>query len=172
MKRSRWKITLLIPIIILLFALPNVSAMFQNQGNASNGARVAAFNITETGTLTDYLAMNIVPGYNEGGKIVLTNSSEVAVDCNITITKVTDNIGKLTATLYASPSDKEVTKDSSNTNNNTWTYIDRLEPNQKNVEYQLILNWQAIDINAEDTNLKDIGKVDYFTVTVKATQVD
>jgi hypothetical protein len=131
---------------------------------------VASFNIQEEGTLTDYITANISPGYTESGTIKLKNSSEVSVDCTITIKKESDNISNLETLLYDSDGKA---MECTGKSDNTWTFIDRLEPNQGEAEYHLMLNWQAVaDIEAEDTNLNDIGKVDYFTVTISATQVD
>jgi hypothetical protein len=170
MNKNKKKMLLLIPIIVLVCAFPNVSARFLHQGNTSNGARVASFNIKDEGTWTDYIAVNISPGEDiEARTIKLKNASEVAVDYTITIKKETNNIGNLETLI----------KDSNGTaiectskSDNTWTFTDRLDPNQSEAEYQVMLNWQATGINEVDTNLNDIGKVDYFTVTITATQAD
>jgi hypothetical protein len=148
--------------------LPGLVARFSSQDETGDNGRVATFNVTEEGTWTKEIQATVNPGENNitftnktGDKeplIKITNSCEVAIAYSITITNVTKNIKKLKNT-----DDKYV-----------WELSGELEPGKSYTADDTLnfLKWNSTDIKETDDNLEYMGRVDYFTVEVTATQIN
>jgi hypothetical protein len=167
--RERIKKNAIILIILLaVWSLPNVSAKYLNQKRNANTARVAAFKITDEGSWSTYADATISPGNTISNKspVKITNASEVAVECTITIKRYSNNIKSMVP--------EKITLDDTdltlNNNSDTWTYTQTLQPSEE-MASNLIIYWKSSDEKA-DENLNYRGMVDYFTVTVSANQVD
>lgn len=68
-------------------------ARYSTTVSGSDSARVAKFEVKQTGTFTkDLYLEDYYPGFSQQYTIVLENRSEVAVQCKVTVEKLSDNM--------------------------------------------------------------------------------
>lgn len=139
-------------------------ASYTSSGQNTNDARVAIFSVKGGGALTKPIDAKLVPGEVSETSLIITNSSEVAVDCTIEVTNVTKNLPlKFCVTKEGSTPDESAWKD------NGCTLAMQQLPAGGGTAYTLHIKWVNQDAQ-QDLDL--MGQVDYITVTVTATQVD
>lgn len=139
--------------------------------SSSDGARVAAFHIKQTGTIFEQITADVTPGKTQTVGLTIENRSEVAMEYTLKVTNVTNNITPLKFTLK--PAD-----DSTNTpavtteshENGISISSARQLPGEHTDKYSLNIVWEPSQNEAEDLAL--IGMVDYITVSVTASQID
>lgn len=122
-------------------------ARYSTTVSGSDSARVAKFELKETGSFSQDLYLEYQPGMNKTYTIVLENHSEVTVDCTVTVKRLSDNM-PLTVTFD--------------------TVNVQLDPNDTTGKtYTLTLTWPS-----EDNDARYSYEVDAIRVTVDAVQVD
>ena len=67
-------------------------ARYTTTDTGEDSARVAKFEITETGIFVDTMVAEILPGDSEKRTIEVVNKSEVAVNCTVTLKNVYNNL--------------------------------------------------------------------------------
>jgi hypothetical protein len=172
-RKYRTVMVLFILMLVSVVCLPGLSARFFTSASQINQARVATFNIDfryGTTTWTQTLQGLIRPsktGDDNGSTLNIVNKSEVAVTYDIIIKRVTSNIEPLEIALYNSMGTLQPSEETDNSK----TYSVQAAPVGQTDTYGLRLDW-AEDTEGEDSNLQYMGMVDYYTITVTATQVD
>jgi len=124
-------------------------ARYTTTDTGEDSARVAKFEVTETGIFVDTMVAEILPGDSEERTIQVENKSEVAVNCTVTLTNVYNNLpikllingAENTCSIPLAPGA-------------TGTY---------NVKF---------DWDAPEADLSYIGKVDLIEVQILAEQID
>jgi len=157
-------------------------ARYTVSGNGGDHARVAAFNIEQTGTIFETLDATVTPGTTQSAELTINNKSEVAVAYTLTVTNVTKNLPlKFTLTPTESSSAGDTNADGANANkapeftsekheNGVSTSSATQIPGEHSDRYTLNIVWDASE-NSED-DLARMGMVDYITIAVTATQID
>ena len=130
-------------------------AKYSATGNGKDAARVAKFDVSEDGV---YFSENIVfdetvPG-SEKKEIIVTNNSEVAVACVVTIKNTTQNI----------PYSFSINGSTFSMNECSVTCY--LEPNSQDNIIEIVTEWD------EEGAVKYMGMVDMIKLTISAEQVD
>jgi len=133
----------------------NLYARYVSQDAASDGARVATFNVSQTGTLTQPFDIVLDPSQTQTYQITLENKGETAVQYTMTAQNLTGNLP-----LYLKWTDStsaEVT--------------DPVEggfiANSGSATYTLTIGWEA-----GDNNFLYQKEIDHIVVTVQCVQVD
>ena len=67
-------------------------ARYSSTVTVTDSARVARFEVNETGTFSKELLLEYFPGSTNTYTVVLENHSEVAVKCNVNIQRLSNNI--------------------------------------------------------------------------------
>ena len=130
-------------------------AKYSATGYGEDAARVAKFDVSEDGA---YFSENIIidevaPG-SEEREIIVTNNSEVAVACVVTIKNKTQNI----------PYSFSI--DGSTLSMHECSVTCNLEPNSKDNKIEIVIEWE------EEGALKYMGMVDLIELTISAEHVD
>ncbi len=143
-------------------------ARYTKSTSGSNNARVAAFNITQEGTIFEAFEADIIPGETQSAELIIANKSEAAMEYTLTVTNVTGNLEPLKFTLYSV--DGTITPVSSESyENGISKYGVTQIPGEHTDKYRLNIIWEPSD---KEKALESMGMVDYITVSVTATQVD
>jgi hypothetical protein len=142
-------VLLVLCIVTLSISLiPNLSARFTSATVSENTARVAKFAIDENFTSeSQSVQVTALPGGQDTVQVEISNPSEVAVQCTLTVDRVTKN---LPLTVHS---------------NDAMTAT--LAPNGSTT---ITLNW-AWDESA-GTDDKYSGMVDYVKLTLTSEQID
>lgn len=150
--------------LLSMWLLSNMYARYTTQASGEDSARVAIFDVTETGTLTqDINDISIAPGGAAEYEVTVTNKSEVAIKYSITAVNKYNNL-PLRFQMYKkttsdSESKQKISGDSIPANDNTaHTYI---------LEISWPTGTEAVE-KSEDYS----GKTDAFVITLKAEQID
>lgn len=125
-------------------------ARYSTTVSGSDSARVAKFEVRQTGTFTQDLYLeDYYPGVTKTYTIVMENHSEVTVDCTLTVLRLSEN---MPVEVTVSPAAGTV----------------RLAPNDKTGQtYNITLSWPAGISDAAYS-----GEVDAIRIRVDAVQVD
>jgi len=125
---------------------------------AEDTARVARFEISESGLQEHYITASIIPGESAVQELKIQNKSEVAVEYTIKVEKLTDN---LPVAFRIGETESE---------GNVFTYTQTLQPNETAENtYTLELIWPDTP-EARDPAYS--RQVDLLKVTVSAVQKD
>ncbi len=143
-------------------------ARYTTSTSGSDSARVAAFSITQEGTIFNQIKADVTPGTIQSAELAITNKSEVAMEYTLTVSNVTGNIAPLKFTLSAEEGTPGVTTESYK--NGISINSARQIPGEHTDNYVLNIVWEP-SANEED-DLARIGMVDYITVSVTAAQID
>ncbi len=154
----------------ILFSMQLVGsayARYKTTVSNSDNARVAKFNITQSGTIFQEINVSF-PRSEEEQPITLEikNDSEVAVEYVVTVTNVTGNFPTLQFVLKAADENTAPITTSTHENGVSTNKVYRL-PGNKTDTYTL-----DITLLEDENNLEYMGMVDYITISVTATQVD
>jgi hypothetical protein len=143
-------------------------ARYTTSITSSDGVRVAAFSITQEGTIFETIKADVTPGTTQSAELVITNKSEVAMEYTLTVKNVTGNLTPLKFTLSADGDTPPVTTESyeNGISINSACQI----PGEHTDKYALNIVWEPSDNEEDDLAL--IGMVDYITVSVTASQID
>ncbi len=145
-------------------------ARYTASTSGSDGARVAAFRITQEGTIFETVKAEVTPGTTQSAELTITNKSEVAMEYTLTVTNVTGNITPLKFRL--SPADDTTPRITTQKHENGISISSaRQIPGDHTDKYNLEIVWEQ-DHNDLEKDLDFIGMVDYITVSVTAAQID
>lgn len=137
--------------------------------SGSDSARVAAFSLTQEGTVFQTIEADVTPGTTQNAELTITNKSEVAMEYTLTVTNVTGNITPLKFTL--NPADANTPPVTTESYENGISINSACQiPGNHTDNYTLNIVWELSENEADDLAL--IGMVDYITVSVSATQID
>lgn len=159
-QREKWMIYLLAVLLCLVLAsfwvMCNIYAKYTASATGSDSARVARFQIMETGTepksLTQEFAVNLSPGESETFGVTVTNGSEVAVHYAIKARNLTNN---LPLTFQMKKENQVITSDDIPANDGTAR------------NYYLEIDWPM-----EQADASYAGKTDVIEVILEAAQID
>lgn len=165
--KNKTKMNISIRVAAVLLCLTLVSAClvsglfarYATSGQSSDNARVAKFSVEGSGTFSQPIEANLVPGESKSADVIIENNSEVAVEYTITVTNVTNNL----------PLNLRMEKDgvSHDAQGNSITHTEQQLPGSHTDEYKLHIAWPK-----GDNDPAKMGMVDYITVTVTAAQTD
>lgn len=139
---------------------------------ASDGARVAKFEISETGMEdiqgTELLiTADLVPGETHTKELTIQNKSEVAVEYTVTVKNVTGNL-PLTFDVVAAAGSAAVSSVTKDEETGEYYFSARLEPSETTANtYTLQIIWPA-----DKSSTQYVGMVDKVKVSISATQID
>lgn len=93
-KTGRILLVYLVYLLIVTFLLTGVSFSQYATTTTSNeeSARVAVFDVSQSGSFSTLFQLQVMPGFRETYEIVLTNGSEVTVDYTLSAEQLADNI--------------------------------------------------------------------------------
>jgi len=155
-----------------LFSMHLVSGLYARYTtgtSGSDGARVAAFRITQEGTIFQTIEANVVPGTTQSAELTITNKSEIAMEYTLKVTNVTGNLTPLKFTLE--PADENTSPITTERYENGISINSACQiPGEHTDKYILNIVWEP-SANEED-DLALSGMVDYITVSVTAAQID
>lgn len=149
--------------LISSYLTAEMFARFAASDSGSDSARVATFNVSETGTLVGYFAAELIPGVPCVRDIVVKNNSEVAISYTITIRNESNNMDM--SFRFGTEGDMHDMTLSADGHTCT-SYLDALSEEQN---YKLEITWNS---KGPETDLEYMGCVDLIKVTLIATQVD
>ena len=139
--------------------------------NASNSARVAAFNIEAEGVLFQTIEAKVKPGDTQDATLTINNNSEVAVECSIAINKVTNNLPDMTFALAEPNGDTTATTLAEGGGTGASAFSPFQIPAGGKAEYILKIHWEP-DTGTPKNDLARMGMVDHVTISVTTTQID
>ncbi len=176
-KERNVKVNILMCIVAaLLFAtlfsmhlVGGLYARYTTSMSSSNSARVAAFSITQEGTILETVEANVTPGTTQSAELTIANKSEVAMEYTLTVTNVTGNLAPLKFKLNRADENTSPVKTESYEKGISINSVCQI-PGEHTDKYTLDIVWEP-SANDED-DLALIGMVDYITVSVTATQID
>lgn len=170
-RSNRSKLNIPICVAAVMFCLTLFStyfvsglyARYTSSALNANEARVAIFSVKGGGELTKPIVADLVPGGVSEKNLIITNDSEVAVDCTIEVTNVNNNLPLefCITEAEATPSDWK---------KNGCTFDAQQLSASEEATYILHIKWVGQAEPQKDLDL--MGQVDYITVTVTATQAD
>lgn len=134
-------------------------ARYSTSGQSGGYARAAKFSIEGSCTLSQGIEADCIPGSTKMVDLTIENNSEVAVEYTVEVANETKNLPLRFRMGAGGPAVTE--------NANGFSFTNQEIPGSHTDTYTLCIDWKAAD-NDPDY----MGKVDYITVTVTATQID
>lgn len=184
-QKERWMIYTLAVLLCMVLAsfwlMCNIYARYSSQASGSDEARVAKFEVTQAGTLTQQIKVEVWPGFNTSDtangtyQVSVKNNSEVAIEYVVNVKNVYKNLplqfqmldenGNVITSKSTDPSalNYDLSKSAEIPANDTTEHT-----------YQLKVSWPTTgaDVNANPQNPDYAGKVDVIEITLKAVQKD
>ena len=146
-------------------------ARYTTKAMASDGARVAKFEITETGlgsTTEAVVTANLVPGQTTTKTLTIQNKSEVAVEYTITVKSMTNNLPLTFAVSEENSTTADVSEMSKDAVSGEYSCSAQLAPNETTPNtYTLEITWPA-----DESSTQYVGMVDQVKVSISAIQID
>ena len=178
-QKERWILYTLAVMLCMVLAsfwlMCNIYARYSTQTSGSDSARVARFDVQETGTLSEQIInANVYPGFSGKYTVSVKNNSEVTIAYVMNIKNKYNNLPLQFRML--DKDGKEITTDSSD---DPSEYVlsksdEIVAKDSSEHTYQLEISWPTDQAN-ESENLQDpdyAGKVDVIEITLKAVQKD
>lgn len=135
-----------------------IYARYSSEAEGEDSARVARFEVTETGTvLTSDIVEALIPGETVVRTVSVENKSEVAVKYSVTLVNLTGNL-PLALSLEKASGGK--------TDGAAYDVLGIGE----SADYNVVLYWP--DDRPEDRSAEYSGKIDQVRVVLTAEQVD
>lgn len=133
-------------------------ARYTTTATGSDTARVAKFSISGTAIQSADITADLSPGEAKTCQLEINNDSEVAVEFEVSIKNLTDNL----------PLDFSVRleNDSELQESDQFVFTDQMSPAEKTI-YKLYILWPG-----DASSPQYSGMVDQIRVTVNATQID
>ena len=144
---------LLCLILISLWMLGDMYARYTTDKDGSDGARVAAFNITESGTAAQDIEADVNPGESLDYTVTVTNQSETAIHYEIAVENKYNNLPLVCTMLDAE--------------GNEITQGDIAAGDAKAHKYTLKITWPK-----DQNDASYAGKTDQLVVKLNAVQTD
>ena len=79
-------------LVLLCLALPLTVSRYLSEDGTGDGAEVAQFDVSQSGTLTQTVALEFGEVWTRELDIVLKNQGEVDVICTVTVTRGSENL--------------------------------------------------------------------------------
>lgn len=146
---------LLCLVMATFWLMSNIYARYVTSSSGEDGARVAQFNITESGTATSTINVTLQPGETEEYPVDVTNNSEVTIAYEIDVQNKYKNLPLETKMLDTNGN--EITNNSSEISAN----------DTKSHQYKLQISWPKDKQDEEYA-----GKTDQLEITLRAVQKD
>lgn len=165
-KEEKWIIYIFITLLCLVLTsfwlMCNIYARYTSEASGSDGARVARFDITQSGEATSRIKVNVYPGYSQSYKVSVTNRSEVAVEYAMEIKNTYGNL----------PLEFKMLDDQGN--EISTKSIDVSAQDRTEHSYQLNISWpDGVDAAYSSAKSPDYaGKTDVVEIILKAVQID
>ena len=183
MERSRQKerwilytLTVLLCMVLASFWLMcNIYARYSTKATGSDGARVAKFDVTDEGAVTQQIKTAVYPGSKEIYQVNVTNNSEVAIEYEMNVKNQYNNLPLQFRMLDSTG--EEITSESSDASTKTYDLSKSAEISAQDKDmhtYQLEISWPTTGTDS-DTDYQSpdyAGKVDVIEITLKAIQKD
>lgn len=164
-EKEKWIIYSLVILLCLVLAsfwlMCNIYAKYSTESSGSDHARVAKFNVTQTGTATQQIDVTVYPGFSQTYDVEVTNDSEVAIDY---IMELNNKYGNLPLKMQMLDSnEKEISSKTVS-----------VEAGDKTAHiYKLKVSWpKEGNENMDLQNPDYAGKTDIIEITLKAVQKD
>lgn len=159
--------------VIILFYLTaascwltwNVYAKYTMSDFGGDGARVARFEVQESGTATADITAELAPGENYSYEVDVVNKSETAITYKITAENTYNNL-PLTFEMYELNGTESVSDDG---NGKAVRYGEIAAADGNTRRYALRISWKEED---GSRNPEYAGQADLFRVTLEAAQAD
>ena len=175
-QKEKWIIYTLAVLLCLVLAsswlLCNIYARYSSEASGSDSARVAKFEVTETGTLRSQIQDEFYPGFTKTYAVSVTNKSEVTIEYVMNVKNKYKNLP-----LQFQMLDKNgnaITSDSTATQD--YDLSERAEIPAEDAQehtYQLEISWPIGTSEGENSQDPDYaGKVDVIEITLEAIQKD
>ena len=178
-QKEKWILYTLAVLLCMVLAsfwlMCNIYARYSTQASGSDSARVARFDVQETGTLsTQVIKAEFYPGFSQTYNVSVKNNSEVAIEYVMNVKNKYKNLP-----LKFQMLDKDGNEISSNSTETSSEYdlSESAEISAKDSEehiYKLKISWPA-EATSEGEDLWNpdyAGKVDVIEITLKAVQKD
>lgn len=178
-QKERWILYTLVVLLCMVLAsfwlMCNIYARYSTQASGSDSARVARFDVQETGTLSEQIInANVYPGFSERYTVGVTNNSEVTIEYVMNVKNKYNNLPLQFRMLDSAG--KEITTNSSEASSEyALSKSDEIVAGDSTEHtYQLEISWPVSQTNeGEDSQDPDYaGKVDVIEITLKAIQKD
>lgn len=145
--------SLILLVVVTSLTVVNLAAKYRSSTGSDDSARIAKFEITETGVSTfDISTESFYPGYEVTKELQIHNKSEVAVDYTVTA-----------STSGVLPLEIEIDGDAGN----PLTFSRQLVPNGAMTVFDITVRWPE-----EYNDVEYSGKLDLLKLTVSVTQAD
>lgn len=147
-------------------------ARYTSGAAASDGARVAKFEITESGlgnkeSVDVVITANLVPGEIHTKVLTIQNKSEVAVEYTIAVKNVTNNLPLEFAVVKGNDA-ADVSEMTLDADSGEYSCSARLESNEEKAnDYTLQIIWPS-----DKKSTQWMGLVDQVKVSISAIQID
>ncbi len=134
-------------------------ARYSTSGQSGGYARAARFSIEGSCTLSQGIETDCAPGSAKKVDLIIENNSEVTVEYTVEVANETRNLPLSFRMEAGGPAVTE--------NANGFSFTNQEIPGSHTDTYTLYIDWESAD-----NDPAYMGKVDYITVTVTATQID
>lgn len=178
-QKERWILYILVVLLCMVLAsfwlMCNIYARYSTQASGSDSARVAKFDVQETGTLREEIInASVYPGFSETYTVGVTNNSEVTIEYVMNVKNKYNNL-PLQFRMLDSARNEISTNSSDASAEYALSKSAEIEAGDSSEHtYQLEISWPVGQTN-EGENLQNpdyAGKVDVIEITLKAVQKD
>lgn len=173
-KRERGIIYILAILLCLVMAsfwlMCNIYAKYSSEASGSDAARVAKFDVTESGRATQQIQAEVYPGFSRTYQVAVTNNSEVAITYVMNVENPYKNLPLQFRMLDAD--DNVITTESAETSQE-YALSESAEiaaSDHTEHTYKLEISWPVTEADKKDPDYA--GKVDVIEITLKAVQKD
>lgn len=163
-QKEKWILYTLSILLCLVMAsfwlMCNIYARYTTEASGSDAARVAKFSVTESGTATQQIKVNVYPGFSQDYQVGVINNSEVAVEYVMDVKNVYKNLPLQFKMLDVQ--ENEISEKSAEIS---------AQDHTEHI-YKLNISWPA---GADGTSAQSpdyAGKTDVIEITLKAVQKD
>lgn len=178
-QKERWIIYTLAVLLCMVLAsfwlMCNIYAKYSAEASGSDGARVAKFNVTESGNITQKIEVQVSPGEVATYQVDVTNDSEVAIEYVMNVKNEYKNLPLQFQMLDSNGN--VISSDSTESSKQEYDLSKsaKISANDHTAHtYQLKISWPK-NTAGNDKNLQSpdyAGKVDVIDITLKAVQKD
>ena len=179
-QKERWILYILVVLLCMVLAsfwlMCNIYARYSTQASGSDSARVAKFDVQETGTLLSEQIINtdVYPGFSRTYTVGVTNNSEVTIEYVMNVKNKYNNL-PLQFRMLDSAGNEIKTDSSDASDEYALSKSQKIKAGDTTEHtYQLEISWPVNQTN-EGENLQNpdyAGKVDVIEITLKAVQKD
>ena len=173
-KRERGIIYILAILLCLVMAsfwlMCNIYARYSSEASGSDAARVAKFDVTESGTATQQIQAEVYPGFSQTYRVDVTNNSEVAI---VYVMNVENPYKNLPLQFRMLDENGAVITAESVETSQAYALSESAEiaaNDHTEHTYRLEISWPVTETDKKNPDYA--GKVDIIEITLKAVQKD